>query len=255
MELTEVLAINLPAGGIKPQVIPISVAAGDDIGPEILAATLVILAAAGAPIDAEFVEVGDRVYRQGITSGMTKEAWESIERTRVLLKAPVTTPQVGGYKPLRVTLRKTLGLYANVRPCRSYPPIFATRHPSFNVVIIRENEGDLYAGIEHRQTQEVTQGLELITRKGSERIVLYAFGYARRENRRKVTCMFEDNIMKLTDGLFRRVFDELAEEYIGLEANSQIVDFGMANFVHQPNQYDVVVLPNLYGNVLSDIAA
>jgi isocitrate dehydrogenase len=255
LELTAVPLTNLPAVGIKPRTIPITVAAGDGIGPEILAATLVILAAAGAPIDMEFVEVGENVYRQGITSGIPKETWDSIERTRVMLKAPITTPQGGGYKSLNVTLRKTLGLFANVRPCRTYSPVVATRHPRMDVVIVRENEEDLYAGIEHRQTQDVTQCLKLITRKGSERIVRYAFEYARKHNRRKVTCMIKDNIMKLTDGLFHRVFDEISEEYPGIEANSQIVDFGMANFVHQPNQYDVVVLPNLYGDILSDIAA
>jgi isocitrate dehydrogenase len=152
-----------------------------------------------------------------------------------MLKAPITTPQGGGYKSLNGTLRKTLGLFANVRPCGTYSPVVATRHPRTDVVIVRENEEDLYAGIEHRQTEDVTQCLKLISCKGSERIVWCAFEYARKHNRRKVTCMIKENIMKLTDGLFHRAFDEIAEEYPGIEANSQILDFGLANFVYQPN--------------------
>lgn len=239
----------------KQRAIPITVAAGDGIGPEIMASVLSILSAAGAHLDAEFVEVGEQVYLRGNTSGIPRDAWDSIARTRVMLKAPITTPQGGGYKSLNVTMRKTLGLYANVRPCRTYKPVVETRHPDMDVVIVRENEEDLYAGIEHRQTQDVAQCLKLITRRGSERIARYAFEYARRERRRRVTCMVKDNIMKLTDGLFHRVFDEIAREYPDIEAKNQIVDFGMANFVHRPQDYDVVVLPNLYGDILSDIAA
>ncbi len=239
----------------KLPAIPITVAGGDGIGPEIMASVLSILVAAGAHLDAEFVEVGEQVYLRGNTSGIPQEAWDSIARTGVMLKAPITTPQGGGYKSLNVTMRKTLGLYANVRPCRTYKPVVETRHPDMDVVIVRENEEDLYAGIEHRQTQDVAQCLKLITRRGSERIARYAFEYARKQGRRKVTCMVKDNIMKVTDGLFHRVFDEVAQEYPEIEAKSQIVDFGMANFVHRPEEYDVVVLPNLYGDILSDIAA
>jgi len=235
--------------------IPVTVAAGDGIGPEITAAVMSILSAAGAHLDAEYVEVGEQVYLRGNTSGIPQEAWDSIARTRVMLKGPITTPQGGGYKSLNVTMRKTLGLYANVRPCRTYKPIVTTRHPDMDVVIVRENEEDLYAGIEHRQTQDVAQCLKLITRSGSERIARYAFEYARQHGRSKITCMIKDNIMKLTDGLFHRVFDEVAREYPEIQAHSQIVDFGMANFVHRPEDYDVVLLPNLYGDILSDIAA
>lgn len=233
----------------------ITVAPGDGIGPEITAAVLVILAAAGANLEAEYVEVGERVYMAGNTSGIPEDAWESVRRTRVLLKGPITTPQGGGYKSLNVTLRKTLGLYANVRPCRAYTPYIPSMHPAMDVVIIRENEEDLYAGIEHRQTADVTQCLKLITRRGSERIVRYAFDYARQHGRKRVTCFSKDNIMKITDGLFHRVFDEVAQQYPDIETSHQIVDIGMANFVHRPESYDVVVLPNLYGDILSDIAA
>jgi isocitrate dehydrogenase len=234
---------------------PITVIPGDGIGPEITASVLVILAAAGAGIDAEYVAAGEQVYLNGNTSGISEEAWESIRRTRTVLKGPITTPQGGGYKSLNVTLRKTLGLFANVRPCRSYAPYIPTQHPSMNTVILRENEEDLYAGIEHRQTDDVTQCLKLITRKGSERIIRYAFEYARRHGRKRVTCFSKDNIMKLTDGLFHRVFEEIAPEYPEIESWHEIVDIGMANFVNRPETYDVVVLPNLYGDILSDIAA
>lgn len=234
---------------------PITVAPGDGIGPEITEAVLHILKSAEARIAPEFVEVGERVYRSGNTSGIPDAAWASIDRTGIMLKGPITTPQGGGYKSLNVTLRKTLGLYANVRPCRSWKPVVPSRHPDLDVVIIRENEEDLYAAIEHRQTEDVTQCLKLITRKGSERIIRYAFEYARTRNRKKVTCMVKDNIMKITDGLFHHVFEEVAAEYPKIETQVQIIDFGMAHFVHRPDTYDVIVLPNLYGDILSDVAA
>jgi isocitrate dehydrogenase len=156
---------------------------------------------------------------------------------------------------LNVTVRKTLGLYANVRPCVSYHPFVETKHPNMDVVIVRENEEDLYAGIEHRQTQQVVQCLKLISRPGSEKIVRYAFDYARRNNRKKVTCFTKDNIMKLTDGLFHKVFDEIAREYSDIENEHWIVDIGAAKLADTPEAFDVVVMPNLYGDVLSDVAA
>jgi isocitrate dehydrogenase len=154
-----------------------------------------------------------------------------------------------------VTVRKTLGLYANVRPCVSYHPFVDTKHPVMDVVVVRENEEDLYAGIEHRQTEQVVQCLKLISRPGSEKIVRYAFEYARRNNRKKVTCFTKDNIMKLTDGLFHKVFDEIAVEYPDLENEHWIVDIGAAKLADTPEAFDVVVMPNLYGDVLSDVAA
>jgi len=235
--------------------ISIAVAAGDGIGPEIMAATLRILEAAGAPLDVEHVQIGEQVYRQGVTSGVGPDAWEAIRRTRVLLKGPVTTPQGGGYKSVNVTLRKSLGLFANVRPCTAYHPFVATEHPEMDVVVIRENEEDLYAGIEHRQTDEVYQCLKLITRPGCERIARYAFEYARAHGRMRVTCMTKDNIMKLTDGLFHQVFDEVAKEYPEIKADHMIIDIGMARVAKYPERFDVIVLPNLYGDILSDVAA
>jgi isocitrate dehydrogenase len=235
--------------------VPITVAHGDGIGPEIMAATLHILKEAGARVEIETIEVGEKVYQRGISVGIEPSAWESLRRTKVFLKAPITTPQGGGFKSLNVTTRKTLGLYANIRPCVSYHPYVDTKHPQMDLVIVRENEEDLYAGIEHQQTNDVVQCLKLISRPGSEKIVRYAFEYAQRNNRKKVTCFTKDNIMKQTDGLFHKVFDEIGADYPGLEKEHWIVDIGSAKMADTPEAFDVIVLPNLYGDILSDVAA
>ena len=234
---------------------PITVAHGDGIGPEIMEATLHILKEAGARLDIETIAIGEKVYLEGNSAGIAKSAWESLRRTKVFLKAPITTPQGGGFKSLNVTTRKMLGLYANVRPCVAYHPYVHTKHPGMDVVIVRENEEDVYGGIEHRQSNDVTQCLKLITRSGCERIVRYAFEYAKRNARKKVTCFTKDNIMKITDGLFHKVFDEIAVEYPDLVNEHWIVDIGAAKLADTPNAFDVVVMPNLYGDVLSDVAA
>lgn len=233
----------------------ITVAKGDGIGPEIMDATLDIILAAGAKIEIEEIEVGEKVYLQGNTSGISTDSWEIIRRNKVFLKAPITTPQGGGYKSLNVTTRKFLGLYANVRPCKSLSPFVQTKHPIMDIVIIRENEEDLYAGIEHQQTDEVVQCLKLISRPGCEKIVRYAFEYARQYGRKKVTCFTKDNIMKQTDGLFHQVFDEIAPEYPEIENEHWIIDIGAAKMADTPEAFDVIVMPNLYGDVLSDVAA
>jgi isocitrate dehydrogenase len=233
----------------------ITVAYGDGIGPEIMKATLDIMDAAGAAIEPEFIEIGEKMYAKGNTAGIDDTAWESLRRTQVFLKAPITTPQGGGFKSLNVTTRKTLGLYANVRPCRSYSPYVATRHNTLDMVIIRENEEDLYAGIEHQQTEEVVQCLKLVSRPGCEKIVRYAFEYAKAYNRKKVTCFSKDNIMKHTDGLFHRVFDEIGEEYPEIEKEHMIIDIGSAILADKPETLDVIVTLNLYGDIVSDIAA
>ena len=233
----------------------ITVAQGDGIGPEIMDATLKILDAAGAQIEIEAIDIGEKVYLAGNTAGIASEAWDSLRRTKIFLKAPITTPQGGGYKSLNVTVRKTLGLYANVRPCVSYHPFVDTKHPVMDMVIVRENEEDLYAGIEHRQTREVYQCLKLITRPGCEKIVRYAFEYARLNNRQKVTCFTKDNIMKMTDGLFHKVFDEIAAKYPFIHNEHWIVDIGAAKLADTPEDFDVIVMPNLYGDILSDVAA
>ena len=233
----------------------ITVAKGDGIGPEIMNATLDILKAAGAQIEIEEIEVGEKAYLAGHTSGIAKEAWETIRQNKIFLKAPITTPQGGGYKSLNVTMRKTLGLYSNVRPCKSYHPFIKTKHPDMDVVIIRENEEDLYAGIEHQQTDEVVQCLKLISRPGCEKIIRYAFEYAKLYGRKKVTCFTKDNIMKQTDGLFHKVFKEIAQEYPEIENEHWIIDIGAAKMANTPEVFDVIVMPNLYGDVMSDVAA
>lgn len=233
----------------------ITIARGDGIGPEIMDATLSILEKGGANLHLDEIVIGEQVYKQGITTGIPDEAWDTLRKNSILLKAPITTPQGGGVKSLNVTIRKTLGLYANVRPCVSYHPFIPTHHPKMDVVIVRENEEDLYAGIEHRQTRQVTQCLKLISTPGSEKICRYAFEFAKIRGRKKVTCVSKDNIMKMTDGLFHSVFNKVATEYPEIATNHIIVDIGMARLANKPDIFDVIVLPNLYGDIISDIAA
>jgi len=234
---------------------PITVAYGDGIGPEIMNATLAILDAAGAALEIETIDIGEKIYLKGISSGISGQSWESLRRTKIFLKAPITTPQGGGFKSLNVTIRKTLGLYANIRPCVAYHPFVATKHPLMDVVIVRENEEDLYAGIEHQQTDQVTQCLKLISIPGCEKIIRYAFEYAKQHIRKKVTCFSKDNIMKITDGLFHKIFSEIAKDYLEIENEHWIVDIGAAKLADKPEDFDVIVMPNLYGDILSDVAA
>lgn len=239
----------------ETQTTSITLAHGDGIGPEIMGATLRILEAANVKLDYKTIEIGEQVFERGQTSGIDPESWDTLRETKVFLKAPITTPTGKGYKSLNVTTRKTLGLYANVRRCVSYHPFVQTKHPKMDVVIIRENEEDTYAGIEHQQTGEVTQCLKLITRPGCEKIVRYAFEYAKANNRKKVTCFVKDNIMKLTDGLLYEVFQEIAAEYPEIESDRMIIDIGAAMLADQPELFDVIVTGNLYGDIISDIAA
>lgn len=235
--------------------VPIAVAEGDGIGPEIMKATLHILDAAGASLDIHRVEIGEKLYLKGFVTGMDPKMWEVIRSTKAFLKAPITTPQGGGFKSLNVTIRTTMGLYANVRPCVSYAPYVATKHPEMDVVIMRENEEDLYAGIEYRQSPDVCSSLKIISRAGSEKIIRYAFEYAKSHGRKKVTLFMKDNIMKLSDGLFHQVFDEIAQQYPDILNEHWIVDIGAAKLADTPEVFDVIVMPNLYGDILSDVAA
>jgi isocitrate dehydrogenase len=234
---------------------PITVARGDGIGPEIMDATLKILDAAGAQLDIEEIEIGEAVYKSGVANGIADSAWDSLNRTKIFLKAPITTPQGGGFKSLNVTIRKQCSLYANVRPCVAYAPYVKTHHPKMNLVIVRENEEDLYGGIEYRQSQDVMASLKIISRPGCERIVRYAFEYARANGRKKVTCMSKDNIMKISDGLFHKVFDEIGAEYPDIEQDHMIIDIGTAKVAAHPEMFDVIVTLNLYGDIISDVAA
>ncbi len=235
--------------------VPITVARGDGIGPEIMDASLRALDAAGARLAIEEIEIGESVYKAGNTTGIAQDAWDSLRRTKVFFKAPITTPQGGGYKSLNVTVRKSLGLFANVRPSVAYDPFVATKHPGMDVVVVRENEEDLYAGIEHRQTDDVVQCLKIVSRPGCEKIARYAFEYARANGRGKVTCFTKDNIMKLTDGLFRRVFEEVARDYPEIASDHMIIDIAAARLAATPEDFDVILAPNLYGDVISDIAS
>jgi len=233
----------------------ITVAYGDGIGPEIMQVTLDILLAAGANIEFDIIEIGEKVYRKGTPTGISDDAWDSLRTNKVFLKAPITTPQGGGFKSLNVSTRVALGLFSNVRPCRSYFPYVPTNHPLTDLVIIRENEEDIYSGIEHQQTNEVVQALKLISKPGSERIIRFAFEYAKAYGRKKVTCMTKDNILKQADGLFHKIFDKVAREYPEIENNHMIIDIGSAIIADRPHSLDVVVTQNLYGDIISDIAA
>jgi isocitrate dehydrogenase len=240
---------------MKSSSIPIAVAYGDGIGPEIMKATLFLLKEAGADLEEHVIEIGEKCYLNGHPTGIAPSSWETIRNTRAFLKAPITTPQGGGFKSLNVTIRTTMGLFANIRPCVSYFPFIETKHPKMDVVIVRENEEDLYAGIEYRQTPEVCQSIKIISRPGSEKIIRYAFEYARHHNRKKVTCFTKDNIMKISDGLFHQVFEEIAHEYPDIAKEHWIVDIGSAKLADTPEVFDLIVLPNLYGDILSDVAA
>lgn len=233
----------------------ITVAYGDGIGPEIMDSTLEILREAKADVKFNIIEVGKKIYEKGFNSGLMPSAWEDLASTRVLLKAPITTPQGGGYKSLNVTMRKRLGLFANVRPVASFHPFIATKCPGMDVVIVRENEEDLYIGIEHRQTDQTYQCLKLVTREGCEKIIRYAFEYAVANNRKKVSCFSKDNIMKMTDGLFHKVFNEIAVEYPQIQNEHYIIDIGTARLAAKPEIFDVIVTMNLYGDIISDVVA
>jgi len=222
-----------------------------------MAATPAVLRAAGARLKYEELEIGEKQYLAGETSGISKKDWRTLLKNRIFLKAPITTPLGSGYKSLNVTVRKSLRLFSNVRPCRAYAPYVTTNFPNIDLVIIRENEEDLYAGIEHQQTDEVVQTLKLISRPGCEAICRYAMEYARAYGRRKVTCLTKSNIMKHTDGLFQRVFEEISKEpqYADIETEHRIIDIGAALVAAHPEELDVIVTLNLYGDIVSDIAA
>ena len=233
----------------------IAVAHGDGIGPEIMSAVLHILKEAGARLDLHEVEIGEQVYLRGHRFGIEPETWDVLRESDAFLKAPITTPQGGGFKSINVTVRTLLGLYANVRPCVAYHPFVQTKHPHMDVVVVRENVEDLYVGIEYKQTPDCVEALKIITRHGCDKIIRYAFQYAETNNRKKVTCFTKDNILKQSDGLFHKVFQEIASEYPHIENEHWIIDIGAAKLADKPDTFDVVVMPNLYGDILSDVSA
>ena len=233
----------------------IVIAKGDGIGPEIMESVLEILKASGAKLNYKTIEIGEKLYNQGLSTGISKEAWEAIKEHKIMLKAPITTPQGKGYKSLNVTFRKVLGLFANVRPVASFQPFVSGPDQKMDMIIVRENEEDLYAGIEYRATTNSYVSLKLISRSGCEKIIHYAFEYARANKRSKVTCVVKDNIMKITDGLFHNVFKEIATQYPEISTETYIVDIGAARIASKPQNFDVIVTLNLYGDILSDIAS
>ena len=233
----------------------ITAAMGDGIGPEIMQAVLSVMEKAGAEIHPEFVEIGESVYNKGEATGIEEKTWESLYKNKIFLKAPVTTPQGGGFKSLNVAVRRTLGLYANVRHSSSYSPYVASKHKDLDVIIIRENEEDLYSGVEHRQTDQVYQCLKLFSKNACDRICRFAFEYALAHGRKKVSCFTKDNIMKMTDGLFHKSFQTQSKNYPSLESEHWIIDIGSAKLADTPENFDVIVASNLYGDILSDITA
>jgi isocitrate dehydrogenase len=240
-----------PASPHRVTVIP-----GDGVGPEVVRSAVRIIEAAGVAIDWEEAEAGAEVFRKGDTSGVPAATRDSIERTRVVLKGPLETPVGFGEKSANVTLRKLFETYANVRPARELPGV-PTRYAGEGVdlIIVRENVEDLYAGIEHMQTPDVAQGLKIISRKGSEKVIRYAFELARREGRARVTCATKANIMKLTEGFFKNVFEELATEYEGVGADHLIIDNVAHQLAKDPAQFDIIVTTNLNGDIISDLAS
>ncbi|BAU33385.1 NADP-dependent isocitrate dehydrogenase [Microcella alkaliphila] len=229
---------------------------GDGVGPECVAAARRIIDASGAPIEWDEQEAGETVFRRGIASGVPQETIDSITRTRTVLKGPLGTPVGFGEKSANVTLRKLFETYANIRPVRELPGV-TTRYSGsgIDLVVVRENVEDLYAGIEHMQTPGVAQCLKLISRKGSEKIVRTAFEYARSEGRRSVACATKSNIMKLTEGELKRTFERIAPEYPDIEARHIIIDNAAHQLVKRPEQFDVIVTTNMNGDILSDLTS
>ena len=229
---------------------------GDGIGPEVFDATRRIFEAANAPVEWEVAEAGAAVFRKGVASGAPRETLDSIARNGIALKGPLETPVGYGNKSANVTLRKHFELYANIRPVRELPGVktpFTGR--GIDMVIVRENVEDVYAGIEHMQTPDVAQCLKLMTRPGCERIIRAAFGLAQAEDRRKLTCATKANIMKLTEGMMKRVFEEVGPDYPDIAQDHIIIDNCAHQLVIAPEQFDVIVTSNMNGDIISDLAA
>lgn len=226
---------------------------GDGIGPEVSDAVLTILEAASAPLRFEEVSVGVKAEKdEGVP--LPERALDSIRKNSVALKGPVGTPVGKGFASVNVGLRKALDLYANLRPVKNLPGV-ASRFANVDLVIVRENTEDLYSGLEHVVVPGVVESLKIITEFASTRIARFAFNYARREGRRRVTAVHKANIMKLSDGLFLECFRRVAEDYPDIAADDRIVDAACMRLVMTPEIFDVLLLENLYGDIVSDLAA
>ena len=226
---------------------------GDGSGPEVIAAAKRVVEATGVAIEWEQAEAGAAMIEKYGTP-LPDETIESIRRNGVALKGPVTTPVGTGFRSVNVAMRKIFDLYANVRPAKTYPGVI-TRFENIDLVVVRENTEDLYAGIEHMVGEDAAESIKLITRKGCERIFRYAFEFAVREGRKKVTAVQKANIMKCTDGMFLDIARQIAKEYPQIEFNDSIVDAMCMRLVMHPEDYDVLVCPNLYGDIVSDLCA
>ncbi len=226
---------------------------GDGIGPEVVSATVQIIEAAGVEVEWETQLAGAHALEKYGTT-LPETLLEAVKRNKVALKGPITTPVGKGFTSVNVGLRKALDLYANLRPVRALPNV-PSRYPELDLVIVRENTEDLYAGIEHVVVPGVVQSMKVITEKASTRISRYAFEFARRENRKKVTAVHKANIMKMSDGLFLECFYNVAKEYPEIEADDKIIDNCCMQLVMRPEQFEVLVMENLYGDIVSDLCA
>lgn len=226
---------------------------GDGSGPEVIAAAKRVVEATGVPIVWEQAEAGAAMI-EACGTPLPEETIASIRKNKVALKGPVTTPVGTGFRSVNVEMRKRFDLYANVRPAKTYPGVIS-RYENIDLVVVRENTEDLYAGIEHMVGEDAAESIKLITRKGCERIIRYAFEFAVREGRKKVTAVHKANIMKCTDGMFLNIAREIAKEYPQIEFNDSIVDAMCMRLVMHPEDYDVLVCPNLYGDIVSDLCA
>src|SRR6266508_3447202 len=244
---------NHPIGGIRLETRTVTLIKGDGIGPEVADAVILILEAAGAPLRFEEVIVGiEAERREGDL--LPARALESIRKNGVALKGPVTTPVGKGFASINVRLRKTLDLYANLRPVKNLPNI-ASRFQNVDLVVVRENTEDLYSGLEHTVVPGVVESLKIITEKASTRIARFAFEYARRHNRKRITAVHKANIMKLSDGLFLNCFRTVAADYPEIRADDKIVDNMCMQLVMRPEEWDMLLLENLYGDIVSDLCA
>jgi isocitrate dehydrogenase len=234
----------------------ITILSGDGIGPEVVDAALAIIKATGAPIEFERCEAGARAFQKGIVTGIPKETIESIERTRVVLKGPLETPLGYGGRSANVTLRTLFETYGNIRPVRELPGVqTAFTGRKLDIVIVRENIEDLYAGIEYMQTPGVAEGLKIISREGCEKIVKLAFAFAIAEERESVHCATKSNIMKLTEGLLQRTFEEFAPQYPSIQSKHILIDNCAHQLAMRPEQFDVIVTTNMNGDILSDLTS
>lgn len=241
---------------IKPVSTTITVIKGDGIGPEVIDATLRLMREAGAKIEVEECIAGEEVFKAGDKTGVPAATIESISRTHVALKGPLTTPIGYGEKSANVTLRKLFETYGNIRPAREIPGVVTPyTGRGIDLVVVRENLEDLYAGIEHMQTPGIALSLKVITHHGSEKIARLAFEFARSEGRRSVTCATKANIMKLGEGMFKRTFDDVAQNYPDIEARQILIDNCAHQLVIRPEQFDVILTTNMNGDILSDLTS